>query len=840
MAWYDFIRLFTYNSRKDPISRKEDAELQGAGITQPDVPDIRAGMGSDQYKPLNISVDGSDFIDLSTITNRLNRYKEYDRLQNVAEVENALTTFADEACVAGHTPVITPFGAFTIKDLAETKKSDERFLVYCWDFEKHDYTLGWAYNPRKVKQAETVEIRFEDGTRLTVTPDHQCLRADGQWVEAGDIQEEDEFIAFHRVPANQTFTKAKINQFPRIYTRTDGWKHERQFIDEWKSGKKIKKFEMINTASKFIHSGLNLNQTAEVMGTWRESLSKKFKSLGFTYKEIQWLCRRFTGKRRVIGVSKSAVQDVYDLSVEKHKNFATDTIIVHNCQEDEDGHVFKVKCSNDAVREEVEFLLHDVLEMDDRLWTDAKTLYKMGDLFWEIVISPDSPKDGILKVQRLPVDSMFRIETIRGRLIEFQQSKQGPDYNALTRIDPLRASKAEMEQGTAIRFHPDQIIHMKIGDERKTFYPYGVSMIEAARGPAHLLQLMEDAMLVYRLVRAPERRVFYIDVANLSPARAEAFMDRIKDQYRKKKVFNRRSPNPGSSAVDERYVPPSAEEDFWIPMRPNSSTRIDTLPGAQNLGEIDDAIYFRQKLYTALQFPRNYLQSNDPQATKLTLSQQDTRFARMIERLQKPLCKGLREVAVRHLKFIGWPEEDFHDLKIKITPPSDWRRINRNEVDEVKFNRAATMKGSQLMSDYDIFIEIMEYDEHEAKEMVARIKAQKLDDLKMQMIAQDPRLLGFNTPEQMGTPMGTAPGGPNPQLNPDGSPQQPQPPAGPESPEESPEQQQQNLQPGQQEKVQAVANLPEPTEEEVKRYALEIKGHKKDFDDEEVDTGDVE
>lgn len=115
------------------------------------------------------------------------------------------------------------------------------------------------------------------------------------------------------------------------------------------------------------------------------------------------------------------------------------------------------------------------------------------------------------------------------------------------------------------------------------------------------------------------------------------------------------------NALDERMVPPSAEEDFWIPIRPNSATKIDTLPGAQNLGNIDAAVYFRQKLYTALQFPKNYLQNSDPQATKLTLSQQDTRFARLIERLQKPLAKAIKEVALKHLRLLGWPEEEFKD-----------------------------------------------------------------------------------------------------------------------------------------------------------------------------------
>lgn len=1254
MAWYDFFKIFSYSRRQDPISRKEDEDIQGVGITQPDIPDIRAGSWSDQYSPLNISVDGTDFIDTSTVTNRLNRYKEYDRLQNVAEIENALTTFADEACVAGDTLVATPFGYYTIKDLAASKSPDERFLVYCWDFAKEDFTMGWAFNPRLVKEEETIEIVFHDGKKLRCTKDHLCLKSNFQWVQAQDIKEEDQIICFHRISANENISHEKMNQFPRILSHKQGWMHERQFIDQWKTGKKDIAFKKVNQASKLIHGGLNFSETERVMQDRHRNLKHKLKAKGFSFREFKWLSANFRETRRVIGVYSKGKIPVYDLSVEKHENFATDSVIVHNCQTNEDGYIFKVKVKNDSVKEEVEMLLHNILEMDDRLWGDAKTLYKYGDLFWEIILDINNPKDGIQKVVRLPADSMFRIETIRGKLIEFQQSKTGPDYNSLTKIDPLDATPSDLDQSNCIRFHKDQVIHMRIGDDRKTFYPYGVSTLEAARGPAHQLMLMEDCMMTYRLVRAPERRVFYVDVGTLAPYKAEAYIERIKDQFRKKKTFNKRSPLGGASAVEERYIPPSVEEDFWIPIRPNSQTKIETLAGAclsldtkiplldgriltlqeiinefsenkklwayschpetgefapglitwagvtrqntkvmkitldngqyvictpdhkfpipgkgfieakdlniedrffpfntqeeklrkdygnkykqlycnqekqwefvhrlvanycketdleekfiynkasrfntihhrdfnrfnnnpenlvwmdyydhlkyhsrykelpvelretrnnniskslkefyinledkashyeytkenltkatqvmqdklkndpefkkeflrlknegwvkftqtedyvkhcenisarnlvrwqdpeykenvfkkqrvvlpkdvfnfavdslkigldateiseainntpelkqsflnanthikrkgvledgicaytlkksakqygyknwkqlknemklynhkivaieyleetqdtgtltidgdekyhnyhtfaldcgiytknSNLSDTDDAAWFRQKLYIALQFPRNYLSNNDPQANKLTVSQNDTRFARMIERLQNPLAKGLREIAIRHLSLRGWPQEDFFDLQIKITPPSDWRRINRNEVDEVKYNRAATMKGTQLMSDYDILTFIMEIEEDKAKEIVARNKAQKIDDFKLQALAQNPTLLGLNSPEQIGTPMGTSPGGPNPELNPDGMPPDGQPPEG-GMPPEGQEGENQQIEPGHTDETQAISKLPEPTEEEIKKYGLEIQDYKQGFDDEEID-----
>ena len=180
---------------------------------------------------------------------------------------------------------------------------------------------------------------------------------------------------------------------------------------------------------------------------------------------------------------------------------------------------------------------------------------------------------------------MYKVVTTKGRLVEYQQSKEGPDYQSLTRSQVAIATDIELQQSTAIRFSPNQVVHFCLGEDRKTFYPYGQSLIEPARGPAHQLRLMEDAMLVYRLTRAPERRVFYIDVGQLPPFKAEAFVERMKDQFRKKKVGT--STGAGANSIEERWHAPAADEDYWLPIRPNANTRIETLPGAQNLGEID-------------------------------------------------------------------------------------------------------------------------------------------------------------------------------------------------------------------------------------------------------------
>ena len=849
MAWWDFFKVWTYAFTEDPISRKRVRDLTGAGISQIDaVPDMRSGgdsgMGSGGGA-VRLR-DTNDFIDLSTVTNRIHRYKEYERLRQMPEIEMAMTVFADEACLAGSTKVATPHGYVTLKELSETQ--NERFLVYCYDFDKNDYTLGWAFNARKTKKAKTIRVKLDDGNEFICTPDHRILKKDGQWSEAGDLIIGDTLMPFYRISARQDLTELKKNQFPRIYTNNKGWIHERQLVDEWTTGQENEEMKHVNKYCRMIASGLNVRQVVKLTGNDFATVRNRMKKAGFSNKEMKWLGKK-PDSRRIVGIWDYEEIDVYDLSVEKHKNFATNWGIVHNCQKNDDGKVMEVNVENTEVKEELEYLLfhRKMLNLDQKkMWNMAKQLFIYGDFFWEIIIDPENPKAGVLNLMPLPSDSMYRLETTKGRLIEFQQSKEGPDTNSLARVQVTSATEGDLQQATAIRFAPEQIIHLKIGDDRKTFYPYGVSLMEAARGPAHQLRLMEDAMLVYRLSRAPERRVFYIDVQTLPPYKAEAFIERMKDQFKKKKVPARGGVQNGASGVEEKWHAPAADEDYWIPIRPNTNTRVETLPGAQNLGEIDDTVYFRNKLFTALNFPKNYFNNEDTQSTRISLSAQDIKFARMIERLQSHIEDGFWDICDRHLRLLGYPEESYEDLTIKMTAPSDWRELTRAEVVTNRLNNAANLKGSQLLSDYDILTKWLKYDEDETKKMLSRLKMQKLEDLKLQIIAQNPTLLGVGLPGANETEVGTEPGGPSPMLGADAEPTAPPPTAQmPPQPNAPPAQGMRKYMDDDEGQPQpTVTNsgvaLPEPSKEDIQKWDLDIQDFAKEMDEEEVDRSELE
>lgn len=827
MAWWDFYRLWTYQFEKGPLERLDNRNLTGAGVTVPDaMPDLRNDAFGDARTQVRLH-DSNDFIDLSTVTNRQSRYKEYERLRSVAEVEMAMTVISDEACVHGDTRVSTLFdGQKTIRWLTERwKKNPSPFLVYCWDFSKEDYTLGWAYEPRVVKREKTVKVLLDDGSRFVVTRDHRILTRDQRWVEAGDLKKGDELMPFYRLQPNKSLNRLKVGQFPRVFT-FDGWKHERQFIDEWKG--EGERYEKVGLATRLLSSGFSTRKVGSIMKHSWNSVRDWLGKEGFNTKELKWL-GKMNDRRRVVGVIEGEEAEVYDLSVREHENFCTDSVVMHNCQKNEHGDVFKIRVEDEQVRKELEFLCFNrkMLNLNRRAWQLVKKLCIFGDAFYELVTDPEEPKQGVLKIQELPPESMFKIVTTKGRVVEYQQSKEGPDYQALTRSSVSTATDQELMQSTAIRFAPSQVIHMYLGDERRTFYPYGQSLMEPARGPAHQLRLMEDAMLVYRLVRAPERRIFYIDVGQLPPYKAEAFVERMKDQFRKKKVQTGRG--TGANAVDERWHAPAADEDYWIPIRPNANTRIETLPGAQNLGEIDDAIYFRNKLFTALNFPKNYMNNEDVGATRITLSAQDARFARMVERIQASVEDGILEVCERHLEMRGFPAESYEDLKIDMTPPSSWKELSEAEIMNNRISVVTSLKSSMLMSDFDLLTKYMRVSEEEAQRIISRNKIQKLEELKIQIIGQNPQLLGVGVPgsDSGGPEMGAEMGGPTPDLGGDQTPGVEGPPSEEgESPESSPSDE--GSEP-------APPELPEPTDEEIKKYDLGMEDYSRVVDSEDID-----
>lgn len=251
-------------------------------------------------------------------------------LHNRSSIETA-TTCGCYQCVAGQTKIATVFDGIKTIEWLVKHKAGQRLPVYCFDFDKMDYTIGWAFDPRYVKNAETVKILLDDGDLEVVTPDHRILRRNGVWAQAGQLKDGDELMPFYKISPIQGQTKQRYRQFPRIYTHLKGWIHERQFIDEWRLGRDLPEYEDANKACRMIHAGMKVNEIMAMMKHDWHTIQSKFQREGFSLKEMRYLARKKPDRRRVIGIHRSEAMPVYDLSVDRHENFCTGSVVMHNC-----------------------------------------------------------------------------------------------------------------------------------------------------------------------------------------------------------------------------------------------------------------------------------------------------------------------------------------------------------------------------------------------------------------------------------------------------------------------------------------------------------------------------
>ena len=229
--------------------------------------------------------------------------------------------------IASHAKISTPyFGLEPIKWFG-TNKSDERFLIYCWDFETKDFTLGWAFNPTFITTTKTIRVKLDNGTSFVVTPDQQILMKDLKWVEAEKLKFGDNLLAFNKIKPSIHFNDhLKIKQFPRIFTYTHGWKTERQFIDEWKNGKVEDADKHQYVINRLITDGVTMEEVRRITEHETVTLRSRLKKAGFSLKELRALGRE-KDYRRVLGIEPWPEMEIYDLSVEKHENFCGESVV---------------------------------------------------------------------------------------------------------------------------------------------------------------------------------------------------------------------------------------------------------------------------------------------------------------------------------------------------------------------------------------------------------------------------------------------------------------------------------------------------------------------------------
>ena len=318
---------------------------------------------------------------------------------------------------------------------------------------------------------------------------------------------------------------------------------------------------------------------------------------------------------------------------------------------DENGYMLQIYSESKRIKSILADLFNNVMDINTNLPMWVRNTCKYGDNF--VYLKLDSDK-GIVGCMQLPNIEIERLE----RGMPAQAAKQNIDEPIENKGLRFKWKAKDME------FNSWEIAHFRLlGDDRKL--PYGTSMLEKARRIWKQLLLSEDAMLIYRTSRAPERRVFKVFVGNMDDKDVEAYVQRVANKFKRDQVVDKNTGN-----VDLRFNQMAVDQDYFIPVRDSAAPNpIDTLPGAQNLSEIADIEYIQKKLLTALRVPKAFLGFEEIVGEGKNLSLMDIRFARTINRIQKCMIAEMNKIAIIHLFLLGF-EDELSNFTLGLTNPS--------------------------------------------------------------------------------------------------------------------------------------------------------------------------
>jgi hypothetical protein len=326
---------------------------------------------------------------------------------------------------------------------------------------------------------------------------------------------------------------------------------------------------------------------------------------------------------------------------------------------DQNGYMLQIYSESKRIKSILVDLFNNVLDLSTNLPMWTRNTCKYGDNF--VYLKLDSDK-GIVGCMQLPNIEIERLE--RGMAAKSSNFDEPAENKGLR----FTWKAKDME------FNSWEMAHFRLlGDDRKL--PYGTSMLEKARRIWKQLLLSEDAMLIYRTSRAPERRVFKVFVGNMDDKDVEPYVQRVANKFKRDQVVDNKTGN-----VDMRFNQMAVDQDYFIPVRdPAAPNPIDTLPGAQNLAEIADIEYIQKKLVTALRIPKAYLGFEEPVGDGKNLSLLDIRFARTINRIQKSMIAELNKIAIIHLFLLGF-EDELSNFTLALTNPSTQADLLKIEV----------------------------------------------------------------------------------------------------------------------------------------------------------------
>lgn len=387
---------------------------------------------------------------------------------------------------------------------------------------------------------------------------------------------------------------------------------------------------------------------------------------------------------------------------------ALDIYADETVMKDDFGDVLRITSDNENVKKILHNLFYDILNIEFNLWPWVRNMCKYGDVYLKLDI-----QEGIGVVNVVP---MSAYEIIR---------EEGMDVE-----NPYHVQFKQLGGGD-ITYENYEIAHFRLLSD-SNFLPYGKSIMEPARKVWKQLTLMEDAMLIHRIMRAPEKRIFKIDVGNIPPNEVDTYMQRIINQMKKTPYVDQQT-----GEYNLKFNMQNMLEDYFLPVRGGQSgTEIDTLAGMEFTG-IEDIEYLRNRMMSALKVPKAFLGYDEAISGKATLAAEDVRFARTIERVQRIVISELHKIAIVHLFSQGYENAELLDFELTMTSPSTVYEQEKLTLYNTKVDLAKSMMEGKVMSKNWIYKNIFNFTDDEVSEIEAGIIQDQKDTFRQTKISEE-------------------------------------------------------------------------------------------------------
>jgi hypothetical protein len=443
---------------------------------------------------------------------------------------------------------------------------------------------------------------------------------------------------------------------------------------------------------------------------------------------------------------------------------ALDIISEESTLKNDMGEVLQIRSSNEDIQKALYNLFYDVLNIEFNLSWWIRQLCKYGDFFLKLDISE---KFGVYNV--IPI-TPYHIEREEGYdkdnpfSVKFKYSPQG-FYSGTSGYYNVAGTNPKESPG--IYFDNYEMAHFRLLSD-VNYLPYGRAYIEPARRLYKQYTLMEDAMLIHRIVRSPDKRIFYLNVGSIPPNEVENFMQKTISTMKRTPFIDQET-----GQYNLKYNVQNLLEDYYVPVRGNDSvTKIDTLPGLNYTG-IEDVTYLRDKLFAALKVPKAFMGYEKDLTGKATLAAEDIRFARTIDKIQRIVLSELYKIALVHLYTQGYTTEQLTNFELSLTTPSIIYDQEKIALLKEKVSLAKDIMDAKLLPTDWIYHNIFhlsqdQYDEYRD----LNIEDAKRDFRIKQIVDEgnDPKTTGksYGTPHDLATLYGKGRMGSNPENVPDG------------------------------------------------------------------------